>query len=134
MTKTTFTALLIVAVGLVPPSASAQQNTTEEMASACRPVVSAKVANETVAMPLTFEAGQCWGAFLSLQGVLTADVRIDQFFGICAPAQSTRTQFVAVFVRYADNHPEQLHTPFMETALASLKQAFPCRTAKSKSN
>jgi len=130
MTKTALITLLTIAVGLEAPSASAQ-DTAEEMASACKSVASAEVSGEGVKVPSTFEAGVCWGAFLSLQDVIVVgDVRGRALLGVCAPAKSTRTQLVAVFLRYTETHPEKLHRPFVETALASLRQAFPCRETR----
>jgi len=37
-------------------------------------------------------------------------------------------RLIAVFVRFAEDHPERRHGDFVDVALASLKDAFPCHT------
>ena len=133
MTKTL--TLLGVAVCLVGSPANAQDRsgpeTAERMTAACKDVASGARPDGGVNVPTTYEAGVCWGAFLTLQRVIGAtDTRGKPLFSVCAPENSTRTQLMTIFLRYTENHPEHLNKPFVDTAIASLRQAFPCRSAK----
>lgn len=47
----------------------------------------------------------------------------------CLPESSTPDQAVRVFVRYADNHPEQIHHPPVILVTRALQAAFPCTEA-----
>ncbi len=96
-----------------------------------KPVESVKLIGDGLQLESTYETGTCWGAFLTFQRLISkADANGRMLLGVCAPSNSTRTQLVSIFVHYAENHPEQLHKPFVDVALTSLAQAFPCRTGK----
>ena len=107
--------------------------TVEEMLSACRPTAEARVAEGKVFVSDTRESGLCWGAFAVIQHLigLVYPVYNDRpILGVCAPAESTRTQLIAVFVAYAKNHPERYSENFTDVALVALREAFPCKALK----
>lgn len=111
---------------LAAPSTS-QAQSTQEMLSFCRAVSASKTTSEGVALPRDFESGVCWGAFAAIQAVIVRARPGEQpFLLVCAPPKSTRLQLIAVFVRYSEDHPNRLHEDFMDVALDSLRQAFPC--------
>jgi hypothetical protein len=120
-------AMLICVLLLLPVPAFGQSS--EDMMSACRKVVDAQVSDQTVVLPTDFHSGMCWGAFASIQAasriIYTDEPR--PVLRVCAPASSTRTQLVAVFMRYAKEHPERLHEGFFQVAWDALRQAFPCK-------
>jgi Ssp1 endopeptidase immunity protein Rap1a len=97
----------------------------QELLSACRPIAKADVRGGHVffspTFQPTFQTGQCWGTFSAIQKVI---FYVD--IGVCAPPESTLSQLVAVFVSYAEKHPQRLHEAFFDVALNSLQEAFPC--------
>jgi len=48
----------------------------------------------------------------------------------CVPRDSTRTQLIAIFVRFAQKHPERYQEDFVFVTLSALKSAFPCNVNK----
>jgi hypothetical protein len=46
--------------------------------------------------------------------------------GLCVPDDVRSTQLVRVFVKYADDHPEELHLAAPTVVWNSLHKAFPC--------
>ena len=45
---------------------------------------------------------------------------------ICAPDNMQVEQAVRVFLKYADNHPEDLHYPAANVVWLAMHDAFPC--------
>jgi len=100
------------------------------MLSACK-----KLADDTrvlddgkILMPTDFESGKCWGAFATYQSMIsltTLDGKT-RVLGVCAPANSTRTQIIAIFVEYARRNPRRLNEDFILVALDALRDAFLC--------
>jgi hypothetical protein len=82
-----------------------------------------------IALDNTFSAGNCWGAFSSLQQVIVIrDVGAKHpILQICAPEETTLVQLIRLFDSYARRHPERMQEPFIEVALAALGSAYPCR-------
>ena len=118
---------LIALVSLAAPRALVAE-TAEEMLAACRALPKATVTDDRVAIPQDFRSGVCWGAFGVIQHLVVMAYQDGRrIHRACAPAESTRTQLIAVFVKFADDHPERLHEPFLDVALASLQGAFPRR-------
>jgi hypothetical protein len=109
---------------------TAHSQTAEEMVSKCRPLAEARVSDEQIQVPHTFDAGICWGAFATFQTMITivADESkpIVPIFHVCAPEDSTRSQLIKIFMNYADRHPEQYNKDYFFVALAASKEAFPC--------
>jgi hypothetical protein len=102
--------------------------TTEEMASSCKAVSAAQVANSHVSLPQDFNSGVCWGAFGTIQTAVTIvdPITLKPFFGVCVPAGSTRTQLIQIFLVYAQAHPEEYQKDYFVVALTSMSKAFPC--------
>jgi Rap1a immunity proteins len=111
---------LTLGLFLIPISANAE--TAMEVALYCRAVIDA------AQRPNTFEAGFCSGTFGAVQDIsriqwgngVTA-------LGFCPPPDSTRRQFVMIFLKYVDDHPEQAHLPFTSVVFPAFRQAFPCQ-------
>jgi hypothetical protein len=106
--------------------------TAEEMLSACRPVMNAKVTDGKINLPLDFDSGSCWGAFGAIQDLLTAVNASTKkpMFGVCLSESTTRTQLIAIFVRYAEKHPERYNERFVWVADNAIREAFPCPVQK----
>ena len=118
---------LLLASGRVFALESAQ-----EYLSACKDIANAKVTEERVFFAPSFESGQCWGAFGAIQKTVAYADRATNlpYFLVCAPPETTLSQFVAIFVAYAQRHPERLHESYYEVAMDSLREAFPCRRTR----
>jgi hypothetical protein len=104
----------------------------EEMASDCKDIVEAKVADGDTGIYVshTFETGVCWGAFGTLQTAITVVPRSfpkdPPLLEVCASKGSTETQLVKIFMAYTGRHPEKLNQDFFFVAIAAFKEAFPC--------
>jgi hypothetical protein len=102
--------------------------TTEEMVSACKAISAAQVTHEHVSLPQDFASGVCWGAFATIQTVMTiVDPNTSKpFFPACVPSGTTRTQLIQVFLVYAQAHPEEYQKDYFIVAVTSMHKAFPC--------
>ena len=123
-----FSVVLLIAAGLCCTKPSAAE-TTEEMLSKCRPFTQANITDGKVQVDSDYSTGVCWGAFSMVQALLSArNVETKKpMLWACAPATSTRTQLISVFVRYAESHPEKYSEDFLWSATTAMQQAFPCR-------
>ena len=123
MKKMIFAAILIEVLA-TPLQAQTLAKTAGDMAQVCADL-DEKAATRNPALAL--KAGFCLGYF---QGVLisnvmfTAHKRGDAFF--CAPIEVTPEQARKVFLKYLNDHPEQLHENPNSIAVSSLIAAFPC--------
>jgi hypothetical protein len=120
-------ALLIIA-GLCCAKRSGAE-TTEEMLSNCRPFTQANVGDGKVEIESDYHTGVCWGAFSMVQALLSArnSETKKPMLWACAPATSTRTQLISVFVHYAESHPEKYSDIFLQGVVDAMQQAFPCK-------
>jgi len=103
-----------------------------EMSSNCRKIADAKVSGDTISYVQDHDTGVCWGAFLVLQDmvmVIDDSVGKKRIFSICPPSESRRLQYILIFLKYAKDHPEQLHEDFLFVALDSLRKTWPCDLA-----
>jgi hypothetical protein len=106
--------------------------TAEEMLSACRSVNTAAVADGKISLPQDFESGECWGAFDVLDTMFrtkNAETR-HLFFGVCLPEKTTRTELIAIFIRFMENHPEKYPDDFTMVAVSAVWDSFHCRSSK----
>ena len=114
-------------------SSSAFADTAQEMLSACKPIARANLsgAKGKATGPDTFTAGKCWGAFTVIQNVIErVDDRMLLIYNVCAPAESTRIQLIAMFVDYAEKNPQRLKEDFFDVFIDAMQKAFPCRAGK----
>lgn len=108
--------------------------TAEEMMSSCKYFADAEVRDQQVTLPGDFESGRCWGAFGAIQAAIVRVFRpaVLPAFSVCAPATSTRTQIIRIFLEYAKRNPKTLNEDYFEVALTALQEAFPCRQTAPK--
>jgi Rap1a immunity proteins len=78
-------------------------------------------------------AAFCWGAFTVLRGVtnILSDDHRTMALHVCAPTESTVSQYIRIFLKYVDDHPEIVHQDFDFVALNALMWAFPCQSRPS---
>ena len=108
-------------------SSSAFAESAEELLSACRPVTKAPVSGDSVQFEQTYDTGFCWGAFSAVQkSIILVDNRKQPLYGVCPPPTSTRTQTIAIFIQYAETHPQRLHEHYLFVVVDALREAFPC--------
>lgn len=108
----------------VPPS---HAETAEEMLSACRPITMSKVSDGKIDLPMTYDSGLCWGAFAVLnQAMMLLNSDGSPSLHVCLPESATRTELIAIFVKYVENHPEVYSQNFALTALNAEHKSFPC--------
>jgi len=55
-----------------------------------------------------------------------ATVKRNPDLSFCMPATVTNDQIVKIFIKYLDEHPEELHQPASLLLATSLRKAFPC--------
>ncbi|MEJ6846716.1 Rap1a/Tai family immunity protein [Sinorhizobium fredii] len=117
--------LPLLAVLLTASSANAE--TAMEMKSHCTSVAVSQLAPDgQVRIESSFPAGVCWGAFGALQNISRFQDGDHRVLYFCPPEESTRLQFIRVFVKYVDEHPERSHEEWTTIGLNALQAAFPC--------
>ncbi len=112
--------------------AAAEPYSAEDMLSECQTLLSsAKKTDDPDAIELdnTFSTGTCWGAFLSIQQLITMKMAGAKtpLFRVCVPEQTTLVQLIQIFDAYARLHPKRLNEPFTIVATAAMHEAFRCR-------
>lgn len=103
--------------------------TREVLLSNCRATTHDKVgADGSVFMDPNFENGFCWGAFATIdQMLMLVDSKTQlPMFRVCIPKDHTRYQMIAIFVRYAEKHPERYNEDSPWVAFDAAREAFPC--------
>ena len=125
--------LAVAAMQLLPvQQASAEPYSAADMLSECQTLLSsAKATSDPDAIELdnSFSTGSCWGAFLSIQQLVTikqAGARTPMF-RVCVPEETKLVQIIEIFDSFARRHPEREGEPFTVVALAGLHEAFRCR-------
>jgi hypothetical protein len=120
-------AIAILIATVVPALAE----TATEVQSWCRPMGSAQVLPDgRIRAGTKFEDGFCWGAFASMQELGNIVHDNEPLLLFCAPVGSTRVQWVQIFLKYTDQHPEQGQMAFGGVARRALADAFPCRPVR----
>jgi hypothetical protein len=115
-----------------PRPASAVVYTIGEMLQKCARLAEMRIDGPKISYPMT-DAG--WDAALCatyLQGIadMIVDVPLSQF-NICMENTATK-QHAAVFVKYANEHPERHHWAATYGVIDALAHAFPCPVAGAK--
>jgi hypothetical protein len=125
--------IAVAAMQLLPvQEAAAEPYSAADMLSECQALVSsAKATSDPDAIELdnSFSTGSCWGAFLSIQQLVTikqAGAR-NPMFRVCVPEDTTLVQIIKIFESFARRHPERDSEPFTIVAIAGLHEAFRCR-------
>ena len=125
-----------LAVLLSVPGA-ARAFSTMEMMEKCKALANAQILPESKAWiaDTSFESGTCYGAFVALHElsydkvyfVGDAGRRDTMLSGVCPPDGIGVVQMVRIFDAHARQHPENQHIGFEWTALAALRQVWPCK-------
>src|SRR5262249_36784666 len=123
----------VAAMQLLPvQKAAAEPYSAADMLAECQALLSsAKATSDPDAVELdnSFSTGSCWGAFLSIQQLVTvkqAGTRTPMF-RVCVPEDTQLIQIIKLFASFAQRHPERESEPFTIVAIAGLHEAFRCR-------
>lgn len=117
--------MLFVAAAFLTLTEGVRAETALQATASCREIAKGIKPNGQIAF--TSDGNFCWGAFAVIQQLSrVVGSSNDKMLHICAGENVTRSQMILVFLKYADNHPEQLDEEFPFIALQALVQAFPC--------
>lgn len=96
--------------------------------NACKEFLQARITDQGIEMPPTYQAGFCFGSMQMLQGLGNVWIVSDKqpALRICAPSEVRTSQYAGVVVRYLEQHPETLHESGEILALTAVTAAFPC--------
>ncbi len=124
-------AVLAAVISCAPAAKAAEHGvaTALEMASYCKLVAEARIADRFVYFENSFEAGKCWGFFGAIQQAVRIREESNQntFLGVCPPPESSLVQMVLIFRRYVEVNPSEGHENAFFVALRALAEAFPCK-------
>jgi hypothetical protein len=121
--------IIFIAAAIGLASLPAKAETALEVRESCKPVLKAKVLKDDyLNFPGNFETGFCWGAFASLQKISTfyREGETSSLLGSCAPPDSDRLQYIKIFSKYLDEHPELGEEDYVTVAVEAVRAAFPC--------
>jgi hypothetical protein len=106
--------------------AGAQPTTGQEIQTKCRELMNYQDLSHA------FNGGFCGGfidGVIDSQNMQEASDKLQKrshALSFCLPQEGTNGQYVQVFVKYLDDHPEELHRPAALLLVESLVKAFPC--------
>jgi hypothetical protein len=112
--------------------AAAAPYTAEDMQSECEAVLSSAKATadpDAVELDNTFSTGTCWGAFLSVQQIVTLKLSGAKrtMFRVCLPEDMSLVKIIQIFDAYMKRHPERQDEPFTVVAIGSLSETYRCK-------
>jgi hypothetical protein len=125
--------LTLVAISTLARADDRGPITAGEVASWCEPYRTAVLKGASVTVQVTPESQICYGAFLTIQQLAAATYssHSGSILRICGPPTSGLVEYIKIFLRYSDTHPEMGHLKFSDVALNSLWNAFPCSPKES---
>jgi hypothetical protein len=107
---------------------SAQAQTAREQLHVCELLQSGMhVEGTQVFIPPGSDVAQCWGFMLTVQQYsILAHHDGKTFLDACPKPDTTTTQVLRIFIKYARSHPEKLGLPAAAVAFNAMADAFPC--------
>ena len=126
LTRTIALALLLFSAAL-----PARAETARDVQSWCKDLVHAKPsANQQITITSNYRTGFCWGAFASVQGLISYVAHDGKrILRICPPEGATRLDLIRTFAKYVEDKPGAANKDFMGVALRALSTAYPCAGA-----
>jgi len=122
MKPATVIAALLISL-IICGSAGAQATTGQQIQDKCKALVNQNS---------SFSGGFCAGfidGVINSQWMWEASDKFHKqshFLSLCLPQEGTNGQYLQVFLKYLDDHPEELHKPAALLLVESLAKAFPC--------
>jgi hypothetical protein len=124
--KVLIAAILSVAT-LSVMNGSAAAVTPAQLQQSCQSVLRAAGPTDKTTIEIPVAGLTCWyymSAVQNLSAVVDQDGQ--PLLGICAPEGTTLIQYVRIFARYAQHHPEKDTDNAAPLVLRALLEAFPC--------
>ena len=120
--------LLIASIVVVPALVEAQSNamdTTEALASSCRLYVQLTTSQAVPAMSSDkyIQTGFCIGYVAGFAHALS----LAGISAFCLPDGINLSDAVKSFLKYVDEHPQELHQSAKVTVSHALQNAYPCK-------
>jgi Rap1a immunity proteins len=115
----------VLAPSLLTGTAAAQ--TPAELLQSCKAVIDAAGATQDPTVDIPVAGLTCWYYMAAVQNLtVIVDEHGRHLLGICAPQDTTLLQYVRIFTRYAEDHPQEPTDNPAALALRALLEAFPC--------
>jgi Rap1a immunity proteins len=117
--------LTVAALSVMTGSAAAV--TPAQLRQSCQSVLRTAGATDKATIEIPVAGLACWyymSAVQNLSAVVDQDGQ--PLLGVCAPAGTTLIQYVRIFARYAQRHPEKDADNAAPLVLNALLEAFPC--------
>lgn len=118
--------VLALALSFVPHLTAAASESSHSFISDCR--LAQKALQDPRNLPPDRDVSAIYWCAGYLSGFMNG-VSLDSKI-ICPVAGTTPAQFVALYLKWADAHPQHWHLPVVFTVARSLRLAFPCKTKK----
>lgn len=108
-------------------SGHAAAQTTADLLQSCRAVIDAAGATQSPAVDIPVAGLPCWYYMAAVQNLsVVVDEHGRHPLGVCAPEDTTLLEYVRIFTRYAEEHPQERTDNPAALALRALLDAFPC--------
>lgn len=125
--------MLAAILSLATNAKAAPAYSAGKMTAYCAAIERAPVlASREIQPPDTFESGVCWGYFSTFPAILGL-TRYASYpdknagFKICPPKSGIMIeQVIAIFLKYAREHPARYQEDAVFVGLDAMKEAFPC--------
>jgi hypothetical protein len=120
--------VLAAVLTLVWSGTTAHAETAKELLHVCELLQRGMhVEGTQVFLPPSSDVAQCWGFMLAVQQYsILADHDGKTLLGACPKPDTTTTQVLRIFIKYARAHPEKLGQPAAAVAFNAMADAFPC--------
>ncbi len=117
----------VIAV-LITPATAEDYTSSLHFQDSCQKLVRLDPQNSSVSSDNALAAGECLGFATGASQALGAFQILSKNTGsICLPLQNgSNIEYVKVWLKYLDNHPEELHLPAFVSFAAAQHEAFPC--------
>jgi len=102
--------------------------TNGELYANCKPI-SKGINNSVYTGTHGHKAGICQGYFQAYRDIrpILQEANEKVFGGICLPRGTTLGQHIKIYMKYMDNHPQELHELKYIGITKALKETFPCK-------
>jgi Rap1a immunity proteins len=111
---------LLIGLFVCAWAGSASAMSAKDLIRSCEKVLSARLVDNRIS--LEKHAEPCWFYMMAVQ-----DLASIREFGMCLPEEVRLARIVRVFVDNAKRYPQLGHHSAIDLAIASLREAFPCR-------
>ncbi len=115
----TLAAVILASVLWAKIGLAAEERTIGALVADCRWAVERDRAD--------YSSGRCMGYIGATADMGFILEYVDKATPFCIPNGASFKQLVAVFVRWADAHPERWHEPMVMGPMDAFREAFPCK-------